>query len=172
ADMLPLHEAIPLAAQQLEPEAFRRWKSGLVVEVARLARFLHDRRCFHKDLYLCHFFIARSDIGLPPHPQPLSPEGRAEPGREPPQSWRGRVHLIDFHRLGKHRWTWPVWRVKDLGQLLYSSHIEGVDGRDRLRFWRHYLGQGKRRPLLLTWCVRFKGRRYHQHNAKLAKRMK
>src|SRR5262249_12080821 len=95
--------------------------------------------------------------------QPSAPEGRGE-------KWRGRVHLIDFHRLGKHRWTWPVWRIKDLGQLLYSSLIEDIDDRDRLRFWRPYLCRGKRRPLL-TWCVRFKGRRYLQHNAKLAKRM-
>ena len=66
--MLPLHEAIPLAAEKLEAAAFVRWKRGLVAEMARLSRMLHDRRCFHKDLYLCHFYIANEDLaerGLP-----------------------------------------------------------------------------------------------------------
>ncbi len=57
-DMLPLHEAIPLAAQTLAPAIFRRWKRALVSELARLTRLIHDRRTFHKDLYLCHFYIA------------------------------------------------------------------------------------------------------------------
>src|SRR5206468_1832361 len=38
--MLPLHEAIPKAAAQLPPAAFARWKRGLVIELARLARAL------------------------------------------------------------------------------------------------------------------------------------
>src|SRR5258707_9121954 len=79
-DMLPLHEAIPLAHQQLDPHTFARWKRSLIVEMARLARLLHDRRLFHKDFYLCHFYIAREDTCTLP-------------------SWRDRVHLIDFHRL-------------------------------------------------------------------------
>ncbi len=33
-DMLPLHEAIPLAAQQLDPVTFRTWKAGLISEIA------------------------------------------------------------------------------------------------------------------------------------------
>src|SRR5437016_7810230 len=42
--MLPLHLAIPKAAGQLGPDAFRRWKTGLAREIARLTRFLHERR--------------------------------------------------------------------------------------------------------------------------------
>ena len=60
-DMLPLQEAIPLAAAALAPADFRRWKRSLIAEMARLTRLLHDRRRFHKDLYLCHFYIARAD---------------------------------------------------------------------------------------------------------------
>ena len=40
---------------------FARWKRGLIAEMARLAALLHGRRWFHKDLYLCHFYIARAD---------------------------------------------------------------------------------------------------------------
>src|SRR5262249_44182898 len=124
--MLPLHEAIPLAARTLAPSAFRRWKEGLLGEVARLARSLHQRRYFHKDLYLCPFYVARADIA------------------SSPAAWEGRVSMIDLHRLGHHALTWPWWLVKDLGQLLYSSDVEGMERRDWWRFWQAYLGPRRR----------------------------
>lgn len=143
AGMLPLHEAIPLASQRLTARDFRRWKIGLCREMARLTKKLHGRRRFHKDLYLCHFYVAETDI--------------AGAG---PESWRGRVHIIDLHRLSHHPWSWRIWQVKDLAQLLYSSEVEGVDARDRLRFWRAYGGGSGwlRRLILVKW------QRYRQHN--------
>ena len=81
--------------------------------------------------------------------------------------WPGsRVHLIDLHRLARHAWTWPLWRGKDLAQLLYSSEVEGVTARDRLRFWRCYLGGQRRRTLgrWLRWWVCLKWQRYRRHN--------
>ncbi len=144
-DMLPLHEAIPRAARLLPADTFVRWKQGLAAELARLVHQLHSRHCFHKDLYLCHFYIAQTDL-------------------EPQQDWQGRVHLIDLHRLGQHRWSWPFWQVKDLAQLLYSSRIEGVDQSDRQRFWELYLpGQPAH---WLAWCVKVKEWFYRRHNAK------
>ncbi|HZY89912.1 MAG TPA: lipopolysaccharide kinase InaA family protein [Gemmataceae bacterium] len=147
ADMLPLHEAIPLAATRLDAPTFRRWKRTLVAEMARLTRMLHDRRCFHKDLYLCHFYVARDDTACLP-------------------AWRGRVFLIDLHRLTRHAWTWRLWQTKDLAQLLYSSAVPGVDARDQLSFWGHYRGAGPRRGAdrWLRWFVLFKWRRYCRHN--------
>jgi hypothetical protein len=135
--MLALHEAIPLAARQLDPPTFRLWKRGLVREMAAIARDLHSRRWFHKDLYLCHFYIAEEDTHRLPE-------------------WRGRVRLIDLHRLGHHRWTWPWWRIKDLAQLLYSSNVPGVDARDRLGFWRLYFGDA-RRGRMTGWVRRLIG---------------
>jgi heptose I phosphotransferase len=149
AGMLPLHEAIPAAARNFGADDFRRWKAALVAEMARLARALHGKRRFHKDLYLCHFYVPEADT-------------RALP------DWHGRVHLIDLHRLTRHRWTWPVWQVKDLAQLLYSSDVEGVTARDRLLFWRLYQGEG-RRGRAARWLRRavvFKWRRYRRHNLK------
>lgn len=149
AGMVPLSEAIPLAALRQDATAFRRWKRALVAEMARLTRMLHDRRCFHKDLYLCHFFIAREDTrGVPA------------------EGWRGRVHLIDLHRLAHHPRNWRVWQTKDLAQLLYSSEIVGVDARDRLAFWRAYHGVAASQPRA-SWLRRFvlfKWRRYRHHN--------
>jgi heptose I phosphotransferase len=153
AGMLPLHEAIPLAAGRLDARTFQRWKGGLVAELARLARELHQRRRFHKDFYLCHFYVPEE-------------ETRRVPG------WRGRVHLIDLHRLSHHPRTWRFWRLKDLAQLLYSSDVIGISERDRLRFWRHYLGPGARgwgarwlrRGIRLQWW------NYRRHNAKRRRR--
>jgi heptose I phosphotransferase len=158
ADMLPLHEAIPAAAARLDPAVFRSWKRGLVQEVARLVRELHRRRCFHKDLYLCHFYIPRADTEKGPVPVPVfSP------------SWRGRVHVIDLHRLGRHPWTWRWWQVKDLGQLLYSSNdVVGIEPGDRVRFWRAYIGPAHRSWLnrWLRRLVLFRWRGYRRHNMK------
>ena len=111
--MISLNQAIPLAARQLSPLVFRAWKKGLIREIARLARFLHDHHAFHKDFYLCHFFIARADTTYVPE-------------------WTDRVFMIDFHRLAHHPYTRAFWISKDLGQLLYSSDVEGIDARDRL----------------------------------------
>jgi hypothetical protein len=145
--MIPLHQAIPLAKKRLDDATFCRWKQGLTRELARLARKLHATSFFHKDLYLCHFFIAREDTGKLIH-------------------WPGRVFLIDFHRLARHWLTWPVWLVKDLGQLLYSSNIDGVDARDRLRFWRNYAGRPHSRKSLLARAICFKKGVYLRHNAR------
>jgi hypothetical protein len=146
--MLPLHEAIPAAAHALAPADFARWKRGLIAELVRLTRDLHGRRWFHKDLYLCHFYVPAEDTGRLPE-------------------WRGRVHLIDLHRLARHPWTWHFWQVKDLAQLLYSSEIEGVTARDRLRFWRAY--RGGQPGGLLRRCIVLKWRRYRRHNHKGAR---
>jgi heptose I phosphotransferase len=148
-DMLPLHEAIPLAANTLKPKSFQHWKKGLANELARLTRNLHHQHFFHKDLYLCHFFIPQSLIHITP-------------------PWRDRVHMIDFHRLSHHRWTWRFWQLKDLGQLVYSSEIPGIDVRDRLRFWRAYLGPEfrARRRRWLRRLVILKWRQYRKHNQK------
>ena len=149
--MLPLHQAIPAASRQLDGYRFARWKRGLAREVARLTRELHRRRRFHKDLYLCHFYLPQADTWVEP------------------ASWRGRLHLIDLHRLARHPLTWRWWQVKDLGELAYSSEVIGVTARDRVRFWRHYLGDDGRlgawwlrRALLLKW------QRYRRHNARKA----
>ncbi len=144
---LPLHEILPLAASQLAPAEFARWKRGLTAELARLARELHRRHVFHKDLYFCHFYV----------PEVLT--------RLVPESWVGRVVLIDLHRLARHRFTAPWWQAKDLAQLLYSSDVPGVTARDRVRFWKFYrsgwVGSSPGRWLLPL--VRWKWRLYQRH---------
>jgi Lipopolysaccharide kinase (Kdo/WaaP) family len=143
--MLPLHQAVPAAAQRLGPLQFRRWKRSLIREIARLALELHRRNWFHKDLYLCHYYIPEADTFRIPQ-------------------WRGRVWLIDLHRLSRHGWTAPWWRSKDLAQLLYSTDEPGIDNRDRLWFWKCYRrgAWGRRRARLLRWWVRLKAWNYRR----------
>jgi heptose I phosphotransferase len=140
----PLHEAVPELAASMEPSAFASMKRGLVIEMAEITARLHAAHAFHKDLYLCHFFLDRRP--------------GAAPGR--------RLCLIDLHRLAVHRWTAPRWRWKDLGQLLFSTHgVQGIDDRDRLRFWMHY--RRLSRMILPTAQIRFvrgKAARYLAHN--------
>jgi heptose I phosphotransferase len=151
--MLALHEAIPAAAAQLDPAALACWKRGLTLELVRLTRELHRRRWFHNDLYLCHFFIATEDTV-----QAVS-------------AWRGRVAMIDLHRLAGHTWTSLYRRAKDLGQLLYSSDLAGLTARDRVRFWREYVrgeNLGWLSGCLLRWMLRSKAWVYQRnHRRKL-----
>ena len=148
-DMVALHEAIPEAAGRLEAKVFEAWKRGLIVELAHLTHQLHAGRHYHKDLYLCHFFIPRSSIAAQ-------------------TSWRGQVHLIDLHRFRYHPIAWRRWQIKDLAQLLYSSDIPGIGVRDRIRFWRVYKGPRGIAPRFLRILVLWKYRQYRRHNARNA----
>jgi hypothetical protein len=145
--MLPLHLAIPLAQSCLADQQFQQWKRSLIVELARLTRALHERRWFHKDLYLCHFYIPEGDTRRLPE-------------------WQGTVHLIDLHRLARHRWTWRLWQVKDLAELLYSSELEGITNRDRLLFWREYQKGDLKRDNWIRRLILHKWRVYRRHNAR------
>ena len=152
AGMIALHEAIPMALARSDSDNYATWKRGLIFELARLARELHSRRLFHKDLYLCHFYIAESDTATAP------------------DDWRGRVVMIDFHRFGRHRFGWQWYVSKDLAQFLYSSELPGVDAKDRLRFWKDYrAGNWGRTGGIPGWLRRlivWKWKRYRNHNAK------
>jgi heptose I phosphotransferase len=143
-----LHEALPKLAARLDRREFARLKRRVIAEMARIAATLHNARLFHKDLYLCHFFLDLDRVG---------------------QDVRDiRIVLIDLHRLSSGG-VWPAWlRWKDLGQLLFSTiDVEGIDDRDRLRFWRLYR---RRSPLTMaTWqaaIVAFRAGRYRAHNRK------
>lgn len=159
-DMLPLHQAIPLAAERLAPRDFQRWKRGLIAELARLTRELHRRKHYHKDLYLCHFYLPCADIAAE----------LVRGGTVP--DFRDRLHMIDLHRLAHHRWTWPVWLAKDLAELLFSSELASITPRDRLRFWSQYR-EGRPRNWLvrgLEGWIRLKWWRYRDHNQKLERK--
>ena len=145
---LELNVALPELAAELDPLELAAFKRRLVPEMARITAALHRACVFHKDLYLCHFYLDLRQI--------------ADNAKEV------KLVLIDLHRLAEHR-LWPDrWRCKDLGQLLYSTMgVAGIDDRDILRFWKHYRrALGLRWPLWQARMVRLKAARYLRHNRK------
>lgn len=145
-DMLPLHQAVPLAERSLDSATFDTWKQSLSDELVRLSIGFHGRQVFHKDWYFCHFYIDEADT------------------RRVPDSWCGRVNVIDLHRMARHRLTGPWRKAKDLAQLLYSSDVPGVTDEDRRGFWSKYRKQ-TRLPWLVAWLARMKWRIYQRNNA-------
>lgn len=145
-DMLPLHEAVPLASTTLAPTNFSQWKQKLSDELVRLSLGFHTRNTFHKDWYFCHFYIDRQDT------------------ERVPETWNGRVRVIDLHRMAHHRFTGPWRKAKDLAQLLYSSDVPGVTDEDRRGFWNSYRVH-TRLPWLVAWLARMKWRVYRRKNA-------
>lgn len=147
AGMLALHEAIPLAEQSLDAGAFQMWKQSLSDELVRLSIEFHGRKVFHKDWYLCHFYIDEADT------------------RRLPETWTSRVRVIDLHRMTHHRWLRSMRKAKDLAQLLYSTEpVSGITDEDRKGFWRKYR-EWTSLPWLVAWIARIKWRAYQRHDA-------
>jgi heptose I phosphotransferase len=144
-----LNLALPELQNGMDSYSFSVLKRRLIREMAAITATLHRARVFHKDLYLCHFYLDRRRL------------------RDDPTNLR--VALIDLHRLGEHRF-WPDrWRWKDLGELCYSTEgVKGIERRDLLRFWVHY-----RRHVGLRWprwqfrMVKLKAAGYLRHNRSL-----
>jgi heptose I phosphotransferase len=143
-----INEALPRLAARLDARVFATLKRQLAAEIGQITATLHAARVFHKDLYLCHFFLDADEA---------SQNGRAT-----------RISLIDLHRLEEHKVWSDWWRWKDLGQLLYSTYgVAGITDRDRLRFWTSYTRQVKiRRPAWHARMVRLRAARYLEHNRK------
>ena len=145
-DQTALHEAIPDLAARLDPVAFARLKRDLIAEMAAIVARLHQVHAFHKDLYLCHFFLPLDQAEMPADGE--------------------RLTLIDLHRLAFHPWARVRWRAKDLGQLLFSTEgVAGIDDRDRLRFWIRYRRLMRfRYPAVERRLAAGKAALYRKHN--------
>jgi heptose I phosphotransferase len=144
----PLNELLLGLADRLEARAFERLKRTVIAEMARMTAVLHTARVFHKDLYLCHFFL--------------------DPDRVEIGGWTSRLALIDLHRLAEHRLWSDWWRWKDLGQLLFSTEgVAGITDRDRLRFWKNYRRLVRiHRSRWQAKMIRLRAARYRTHNRK------
>jgi tRNA A-37 threonylcarbamoyl transferase component Bud32 len=94
-----------------------KFKRALTLQVAEIARRLHENGVNHRDFYLCHFRLDKLD----PH----------------------KLYLIDLHRAQLRSKTPRRWITKDLGGLYFSSMEIGLTKRDLLRFMKAY----RRAPL-------------------------
>lgn len=95
-----------------------RFKRGLIIKAAEIARNLHENGMNHRDFYICHFCLdnerlAKHEIYL---------------------------YLIDLHRVGMRRKISRMARTKDMAGLYFSAMDIGLTKRDYLRFLRVYLG--------------------------------
>jgi len=143
-------------AGPLSPEQ-RAAKRDLIARIADLARRMHAANLSHRDFYLCHILVRRTEGGEPV------------------------LHLIDLQRLTHHRrGIGRRWVVKDLAALLFSSQPGPATGirsplftnADRLRFARLYFGTDRltaEHKDVLRAVVR-KARRIARHDARKRRR--
>jgi len=102
------------------------YKRALLLQVADIARRLHQGGMNHRDFYLCHFLLQ------------LAPAST---------STRPRLALIDLHRAQIRHSTPKRWRDKDLSALYFSALDIGLTRRDKLRFLRAYFDRPLRDTL-------------------------
>ena len=94
-----------------------KFKRRLIIEVANIARKLHENGINHRDFYLCHLcldadLLAKNEI---------------------------KFYLIDLHRVLIHKTISTNDNMKDIAALYFSSMGIGLTMRDLLRFKMHYL---------------------------------
>jgi heptose I phosphotransferase len=132
-------------------EGRREWqqfKRTLVGQMAEMVRRLHAADLYHRDLYLCHFFL-REDGALPN-------------GFD--------LVLIDWGRLKSSKRR--RWLTKDLAQLLFSTDLPGITQTDRLRFACCYFGVDSLRqvPWPMRQSILLKSSNYHRHERRTRRR--
>ncbi len=121
---------------------FKRW---IIEQLAQTARVLHGSGANHRDFYLSHFLLQRTDESHEPTPDNCS------------------LFLIDLHRMRIHKPTASAWikaavkgmlklqrpqppqsvtpsrwRMRDVSGLHYSSMDIGLTERDLVRFISTY----------------------------------
>jgi heptose I phosphotransferase len=106
------------AEWKLNPPSLK-FKRKLIIEVAQLARNLHEHGLNHRDFYMCHLCL----------------DGEALKEKQI------KLCLIDLHRMLIHKGTVAKDNVKDIAALYFSSMDMGFTVRDYLRF-KHYYAKG------------------------------
>ena len=87
----------------------RNERRKLIANIANLAAKMHSAKFAHQDFYLVHLFV-KDDLSIMP---------------------------IDLQRIIMEKQFARRWRVKDLGQLLFSA-MEYTSKTDQLFFWQQY----------------------------------
>lgn len=86
-------------------------KRRVISQIAEIAGKMHTANMAHQDFYLVHFFIKDC-------------EG-------------DKVYIIDLQRVVMEETLRVRWRIKDLGQLLFSA-ASYVSRKDMMFFWKKY----------------------------------
>jgi serine/threonine protein kinase len=94
-----------------------KFKRRLIMQVAGIAKKLHENGVNHRDFYICHFCLDNTELPAI------------------------KLYLIDLHRVLIHAGPSFSANVKDIAALYFSSMDIGLTPRDYLRFKRHYQQQ-------------------------------
>jgi hypothetical protein len=107
---------------ELREKKRQKERRQLILKIAELAGVMHAAKFAHQDFYLVHLFvkIKSSHTNIP------------EKSQEEYQ-----ILPIDLQRIIMGRQFSRRWRVKDLGQLLFSA-MPVTTISDRLTFWNRY----------------------------------
>ncbi len=103
------------------PDGDRLRAYGLIDTLARFVADFHRRGFVHRDLYLSHIFIADDTA-------------RGDDDTKGPA-----FTLIDLQRVFRPRWRRRRWVVKDLAALNFSTPLDRISARARLRFLARYV---------------------------------
>jgi lipopolysaccharide core heptose(I) kinase len=121
-------------------------KLELIQKTARLINKLHGNGLYHQDLYLNHIFVGRESL-----------------------------FLLDLQRILKNPFLGEHYKVKDLGQLNYSTNYYGGFSRtEKLKFFLAYIGRKKLAPkdkALIKKIIK-KTEKIAKHDVKLTVRRK
>lgn len=114
-DILTL-EDLALGWQSQRPSL--HYKRALIRRVAEIAKVMHTHAIYHRDFYICHFCLERTDLGEMPPP----------------------LHVLDLHRTVIYDRPDNTMQKKDLSALYFSAMDAGLTRGDRLHFLKHYTG--------------------------------
>jgi heptose I phosphotransferase len=95
-------------------------KVTLIKKLASISYHLHQNGINHRDYYLCHFLLDKTQWQNFTKNTPL------------------RLFLIDLHRVQLRKKTPFRWLVKDIGGLYFSALHIGLSKRDCFRFMKIY----------------------------------
>ncbi len=95
------------------------FKQALIQALAELARRLHQAGLCHRDFYLCHFVVNKSEF----------------------KQGKLNLHLIDLHRMLQGQSANGKSVMKDIAGLFFSGLQMGWSAGDLSLFKQHYLSQ-------------------------------
>lgn len=121
-------------------------KRKFIIRLGNIARQMHQAGVNHRDFYLCHFLIKKTEFAANNTDAPL--------------------YLIDLHRSQVRKQVPKRWVIKDLGGLYFSMAPWALTRADLLLFVGAYTGK---RPLIALrenlsfWrAVQHEGERLYQ----------
>lgn len=103
------------------PHKPAEFKQALMRTLAELAKKLHGAGLCHRDFYLCHFVVTKSEF----------------------EQGKLNLHLIDLHRMLQNQSTNSRAVMKDIAGLFFSGLQMGWNAEDLVLFKQHYLPQSE-----------------------------